>query len=107
MNTPGALTDSDIDRHRQLGIEPAILDQARVRRVTDCEARDLLGLDGKPGDFSGIEYPYIHPRTGTRGTSRVRLDFPSLRPDGAPDKKYRQPFGDNRHLTFPLARRCF
>jgi hypothetical protein len=58
-------------------------------------------VNGGAGDFSGIEYPYLDPDTGRRLTSRVRLDVPPLRPDGTPEGKYRQAFGDRPHLFFP------
>ncbi len=72
-----------------------------MRRVDDLEAREVLGLNGKAGSLSGIEYPYLHPLTEQRVTSRVRLDCPSLKSDGTPDKKYLTPYGDLRTLFFP------
>jgi hypothetical protein len=101
MRTVETLTDADIDRHVRVGIDPVVLTMARVRRLTNFDARELLGLNGKRGDFSGIEYPYSDPDTGQRVTSRVRLDHLPMLTDGSTDKKYRQPYGDNRHLYFP------
>ena len=76
-----------------------------VRRVSDREARDLLSLNGKPGDMSGLEFPYIDPHTGRRVTSRIRRDHPPLRADGSPDGKYCAAYGDRRHLYFRGAHR--
>ncbi len=90
------LTPQDVACHGALGIDADLLHQARVQRVTDREARDLLSINGKSGDYSGLTYPYPDPRTGRTTTHRVRLDDPE--PDG---KKYRAPFGDHRHLYFP------
>lgn len=96
------LTSADRERHTALGIDGALLDRAGVRRVDDTEARAVLGLNGKAGDHSGIEYPYLDPQRPTwRWTSRVRLDHPPLKPDGTPDRKYLAPYGDRRHLYFP------
>ncbi len=86
--------------HLALGIDADLLARAQVRRVDDRGARDLLSLNGTAGDFAGIEYPYRDPQTERRHTSRLRLDRPSLKLDGTPDKKYRAPFGDRRHLYF-------
>lgn len=98
----GALNPADLELHTRLGIDTALLRRAKVRRVSDREARELLGLNGKPGDYGGIEYPYIDPDSGRRVTSRIRLDHPPVKADGTPDKKYRAAWGDNRHLFFPL-----
>lgn len=96
------LSAADLALHQALGIEPAILERAQVRRVDDREARDVLGMNGKTGNLAGIEYPYLDPSRPTwRWTSRIRLDHPPLKPDGTPDQKYRQPYGDRRHVFFP------
>jgi hypothetical protein len=101
LGAGSALTSVDVARHEALGIPRPLLEQANVRRLDDRHAREILGICGKAGDFSGVEYPYIDPRTSRRVTSRVRLDRPALKPDGSPDGKYRTPYGDNRHLFFP------
>ncbi|HXG57084.1 MAG TPA: phage/plasmid primase, P4 family [Vicinamibacterales bacterium] len=98
--TTSTLTHTDLERHAALGIPADLLTRAQVRRVTDPEARELLALNGQPGDFAGLEYPYLDPRTGYRVTSRVRRDHPPLKADGSPDGKYFAGFGDNRHLYF-------
>jgi hypothetical protein len=96
-----SLSPRDLALFEQLRIPVDLLERARVRRVTDRESRDLLGLNGRPGDYSGLEFPYLDPHTDRRLTSRVRLDHPPVKPDGTPDRKYLQPYGDNRHLFFP------
>jgi hypothetical protein len=93
------LTPADIELHRRLGIELDLLLRQQVRRVDDRDGRELLNLTAKPGDFSGIEYPYIDPHTGRRVTSRIRRDRPELE-NGKPKAKYCSPFGDRRHLYF-------
>jgi hypothetical protein len=94
------LSAADLDRHQRLGIPDDLLARARVYRATDAEARDLLSINGKPGNFAGVVYPYLDPQSGRPITLRIRLDAPPLKPDGFPDKKYRQPFGDSRRLFF-------
>jgi hypothetical protein len=96
------LTEQDRQKHAALGIDAALLTAARVRRVSDRDARELLTVNGKPGDFSGVEYPYHDPaRPHWRWTSRIRLDSPPTDPAGKPSGKYRSPYGDRRHLYFP------
>lgn len=106
MNAPSSmpsaarLAPQDITRHEALGIDAEILQLAHVRRVGDLEGRELLGLTGRAGNMAGIEYPYLDPVTGRRTTLRVRVDCPPVKVDGTPEKKYRQPYGDQRHLYF-------
>jgi len=99
-SVPPVLAPHDLELHERLGIDGDLLLRAGVRRVSDREARDRLSVNGQAGDYSGVEYPYIHPVTGYRVTSRIRLDHPPLKVNGSPDGKYRTPFGDNRHLYF-------
>lgn len=90
------MTPADRDLHTALGIDADLLTRAQVFRVSDAEARDLLAMNGKAGDYSGVVYPYLHPDTGQRLTLRLRRD----RYDND-HKKYRVPYGDHRHLYFP------
>jgi hypothetical protein len=99
--TAGTLNSADIAKHAAMGIPLDTLERAQVRRLNDADARAVLAINGKAGDYSGVEYPYIDPATKHRVTSRVRLDHPPAKSDGTPDGKYRAPFGDNRHLYFP------
>ena len=101
MTGLNGLTVADIERHARLGIPDVLLAAAHVRRVSDREARELLALNGKAGDFGGIEYPYLHPLTGYRVTSRVRRDHPPQKADGSPEGKYISGYGDHRYLYFP------
>jgi hypothetical protein len=92
------VTPSDVDHHTALGITEELLTQAGVRRVTNEEAREVLGSTHR-GDLAGIEYPYLDPTTGKRVTSRVRRDHPEME-DGRPKGKYLSAYGDRRHLYF-------
>ena len=95
------LTSRDLAQHAALGIDPAILAAAGVRRVDDSEGRQILGINGKAGNFAGVLYPYVDPVTQRPRTSRIRIDHPPIGSDGKPDGKYRQPYGDRRALFFP------
>ena len=92
------MTADDLLYHTALGITEELLTQAGVRRVTNEEARDVLGSTHR-GDLAGIEYPYRHPTTGQRVTSRVRRDHPEME-NGTPKDKYLSAYGDRRHFFF-------
>jgi len=79
-----------------LGIQPDLLNRARIERVTDSEAREKFGITGS-GDMRGIVFPYCDPLTGVRHTARVRRDHPEIE-NGKPKNKYLSPYGDRRHL---------
>ena len=93
------MTEADVAQHEALGIPETLLGDAQVRRVSDNEARDVLGSTHR-GDLAGIEYPYFDPTTGNRVTSRVRRDHPEIE-DGKPTKKYLTGYGDRGHLYYP------
>ena len=101
MTVAPELTPPDVDRLARFGIDADLLKRSLIRRVDDRDARELLSMNGKAGNFAGLEYPYFDPRTGHRVTSQIRLDHPPLKADGTPEGKYRSPFGDRRHLYFP------
>jgi hypothetical protein len=82
----------------RVGVE--LLARARVRRVTDEEARKLLGAS-HPGNLAGLFFPYLDPVSGQRVSGRLRRDHPETGADGKSDRKYVCAFGDNRHLYFP------
>src|SRR5437667_12893914 len=91
------LTPADLELHASLGIDAELLRRAGVCRVGDLDAGGLLSINGKPGDYSGVVYPYHNPVTGRTPTLRLRRDTPDA--DGK--KKYLAPFGDLRALYFP------
>ena len=57
------LTAADLAVFAKLGISGELLDQARIRRVTDAEARVDFGFNSD-GDNAGIVIPYYDPRMG-------------------------------------------
>ena len=58
---------ADLVRKKQVSARE-LLDEARVRRVTDQQAREFLNLKARHGNFAGILYPRVHPapRTSSR-----------------------------------------
>jgi hypothetical protein len=93
------LSGTDLRMFARLGIPSELLAHAGVERVTDREAREKYGIIGS-GDFSGIVFPYVDPRSGRRTTARVRRDNPEIEAE-QPKRKYVSAFGDRRHLYFP------
>ena len=71
----------------RFGIPPELLHAAGVRRVTDREARERLGVK-HPGDLAGVLYPRCDPETGQERGYRLRRDHPEVDTTGAPLDKY-------------------
>src|SRR5688572_17117107 len=92
------LTAVDLEMYERLGITPDLLREARVRRVTDADARTLL-TSRHPGNLAGLYYPYIDPVSGRVLTCRVRRDHPEIEA-GKPVAKYLAAYGDFKHLYF-------
>ena len=90
---------TDLRMFARLGIPAELLAQARVRRVTDSEAREEFGIRGD-GNMDGIIFPYFDPSTRSRVTTRLRRDTPEI-VEGKPKRKYVCPYGDRRLLYFP------
>jgi hypothetical protein len=97
---PQALSESDLKMFARFGIEPPLLAEAHVCRVTDVEAFDSYGIRFD-GDKAGIVYPYHDPVSGARRTARLRRDNPEVDSEGKPENKYLSAWGDNPHLYFP------
>jgi hypothetical protein len=99
---PLLLSPADKAALSRLGIPPDLLAEARVRRVTDREAREVFGIKGSPTmDMTGIVFPYFIPSIGYRVTARLRRDNPEIGEDDKQKNKYICPFCDGRHLYFP------
>lgn len=93
------LTPRDLSIFAKIGVGPELLAKAKVERVDDREARELLALNGHPGDMAGILFPYHSPETGRRVSGRVRRDKPEIE-DGKEKNKYMSGYGDRKHLYF-------
>lgn len=83
----------NLEMFARFGVTQAWLAQAGVWRATDVEARREF-LITRPGDMSGLVFPYVDPVSGCRATARIRRDHPEIDTDGKPAKY-------NRHLYFP------
>lgn len=86
MTALADLTDADLELHARLGISDVLLAAAGVRRVSDAEARALLGVNHR-GDLSGLLYPRLDPVSGRPFAFRVRRDHPEME-GGRPRAKY-------------------
>jgi hypothetical protein len=95
----GNLMQGDLDMFARFGIGPELLIAAGILRVTDAQARQLLG-SVHPGDLSGIAFPYLSPINGEVWSYRLRRDHPEIDADGKLRDKYLCPWGHN-HLYFP------
>jgi uncharacterized protein (DUF927 family) len=85
---------------QRLRIPPELLAEAHVRRVSDAEARDLMGIGKRAGDMAGIVYDYPDPNTGHVVARRLRRDNPEFE-NGKPKDKYISTYGGLRRLYFP------
>lgn len=83
----------------RFGVSVSLIEAARVRRVTDTEARRDFGIKGS-GDMTGIIFPYYIPASEYRVTARLRRDHPEIE-DGKSRNKYVSAYSDGRHLFFP------
>ena len=92
------LTTADLAMFAKIGVGPELLARAKIHRVSDAEARELLALNGAHGDMSGIVFPYFSPVTGFRVAARVRRDNPEIDEKGHEKNKYMAGYGDRRHL---------
>lgn len=94
------LTPTDLQMFARLKVAPELLAKAKIERVNDTEAREILALNGTYGRMDGIYFPYLSWQTGYRVAARVRRDFPEIE-DGKEKRKYMAGYGDRRHLYFP------
>ncbi len=90
----------DLQLFSRLLINEALLERARIQRVSPSEA-EIYGIDTE-GD-TGIVYPYYSLPNGkhlNRVSARIRRDNPPRDENGKIEKKYLSPRGNNRHLYF-------
>jgi hypothetical protein len=75
-----------------------------LRRVSNSEAREILGLNGRQGNFDGILFPYRDPESENVVAFRLRRDEPDLeQKDGkvVEKAKYMATPGQGNHIYFP------
>jgi hypothetical protein len=105
QSLPGsALTEADFQKLEAAFIDREIAEAAGLRRVSDAEAREILCLNGRRGNFAGILFRYADPETGDTVAFRLRRDEPDLeQKDGTvvEKAKYMCAPGQGNHLYFP------
>ncbi len=104
-NLPGGpLTERDYERLERSFISRQTADLAGLRRVSDTEARLVVGANGRAGDFAGIVIPYISPLDGKVRDYRLRRDNPDIEErEGkrVERAKYISPQRARNHVYFP------
>jgi hypothetical protein len=84
-------------------IGPDLAAQARIRRVTDQEARELVGSAGRKGEMAGLIFPYVWPGEERIREHRLRRDSPDVEYKGDQRRevnKYLSPPGRPSMLYF-------
>lgn len=103
-NFPGSpLGQADFRSLERSFISRELAEMANLRRVTDPEARQLLGIDGRRGNFAGVLLPYFNVATGQISGYRLRRDDPDLEDHGGrpvEKNKYMTRRGEGNHLYF-------
>lgn len=77
--------------------------EALIRRVTDQEARELVGSNGRKGDMAGLIFPYVWPGEEHVREYRLRRDSPDVEYKGDQRRevnKYLSPPGRQNMLYF-------
>ena len=92
-----ALTVGDYAMFKAIGVSPATLALARVRRVTHDEALEICGIQYRSEHLEGVAFPYVDPKDDRIVGWRVRRDNPEVDSDGKPIGKYLAS-PDRRHL---------
>ena len=84
-------------------IPPDLAAQALIRRVSDQEARELVGSNGRKGDMAGLIFPYVWPGEEHVREYRLRRDSPDVEYKGDQRRemnKYLSPPGRQNMLYF-------
>jgi hypothetical protein len=73
------LTESD---YREVfaprGIGKELADRTEIRRVISLDGAALVGVEGRPGDYSGLAIPNIRPGARQPRAYRLRRDHPDV-----------------------------
>jgi hypothetical protein len=77
-----------------------------LRRVTSIEGAEIVGRQGKPGEYDGIIIPYFNPLNGWLRDYRLRRDHPEIELDNRGGRKechrYLAPPGKGNMLYVPV-----
>ena len=102
----GLLSTADYARLEQRWICRDYADGARLRRVTSIEGAEIVGRQGKPGEYDGIIIPYFNPLNGWLRDYRLRRDHPEIEFDNNGNRKechrYLAPPGKGNMLYVPV-----
>jgi uncharacterized protein (DUF927 family) len=102
----GPLSSADYARLDQRWISRDFANAAMLRRVTSLEGAEIVGRQGKPGDYSGIIIPYFDPLQRWVRDYRLRRDHPEIEFDSHGSRKechrYLAPPGKGNMLYVPL-----
>src|SRR5262249_15934303 len=77
------LTTVDLALFEKIKVPIGLLEVARIRRVTDAEARDLGIVRQRSSRLEGILFPYMRPSGEVVGY-RLRRDHPEMDAAGRP-----------------------
>jgi len=98
------LDQSDFASLERCFIPREVAVAACLRRVSDSEARELFGVNGRGGSYSGTVFPFPDPITGRNVTYRLRRDSPDLEQSGervVERRKYISAAGAGNRVYFP------
>ena len=97
------LTSADYSALQARWIDPALADQAGLRRVDSLTGGEVVGR--KSGNYAGILIPYFRPGSNQVRDYRLRRDQPDLEYDSSgnfkPRQKYLSPPGRSNMLYLP------
>jgi putative DNA primase/helicase len=93
-------TDADYARLDERWIDPETARRHFIRRVDGPAGAEVIGKNGRPGDYSGQLIPYVLPGDDHVRDFRLRLDRPDVM-NGKP-RKYLAPPGRGNMLYFPI-----
>lgn len=72
------LTQADFDALEKSWLRTEDVERAMIRRVDDATSRDLLGRNGRAGEYQGLAFPYVLPGNDHVREHFVRRDRPDI-----------------------------
>jgi P4 family phage/plasmid primase-like protien len=102
INPAGSsLTAADFDSMAARWIDAETAAAQYLRRVGHLEAKDIIGANGRSGDFAGMLIPNVWPGQNYIREYRLRRDHPDIE-GGKQRFKYCSPPGRGNLLYFPV-----